>query len=52
VDFDKAGDLRLSGNTFSTDFPLQNAYQPVYKGGYKDGIVLKLRRVTLDGDGD
>jgi hypothetical protein len=51
VDFDRPGDLRLSGNTFSTDFPLRNAWQSLYKGGYKDGIVLKLRRVSLDEDG-
>jgi len=50
LDFDKAGNLCVSGNTFSTDFPLMNAWQSVYKGGYKDGIVLRLRRVLLDED--
>ncbi len=48
VDFDQAGDLRLSGNTFSTDFPMKNAYQSVYKGGYKDGFVMKLKRMPLE----
>jgi hypothetical protein len=48
IQVDKNGSLCVSGNTFSTDFPVKKAYQCAYKGGYKDGFVLRLRRVLID----
>jgi hypothetical protein len=47
VRFDQQGGIILCGSTFSTDFPLRNAYQNRYKGGYKDGFVLKLKKIDL-----
>jgi hypothetical protein len=42
ANFDAAGNLVMCGGTFSTDFPLKNAFQTRYKGGYKDGFVVKF----------
>ncbi len=42
VAVDLAGNFYLAGRTFSTDFPMRNAIQPVYGGGQLDSYVLKL----------
>ncbi len=42
-----SGEATITGNTESSDFPLQNAYQNVYNG-YGD---LSITRLNSDGDG-
>ncbi len=32
----------VAGNTWSTNFPARNAYQPVHAGGYQDAFVSKF----------
>jgi hypothetical protein len=64
---DAAGDIYITGITESRDFPVQNAYQPAFGGGFdeasgagpSDAFVLKLRWGTgivystyLGGDGN
>ncbi len=39
---DAAGNAYVTGQTFSTDFPTANAFQPTYGGGFSDGFVTKL----------
>jgi len=47
---DSAGDMVVVGSTYSEDFPVLNAYQPTYAGGFTDdrhvvggeGFVAKL----------
>jgi N-acetylneuraminic acid mutarotase len=43
---DGAGNIYIAGATGSSDFPLQNPYQPVFAGGDNDAFVAKL---TADG---
>jgi hypothetical protein len=42
VAVDDLGNAYITGMTQSTDFPLMNAYQPVYGGGRSDAFVTKL----------
>ena len=42
VDIDSQGALYLTGRTNSANFPIQNAYDSSYNGGYNDGFVAKL----------
>jgi len=37
--------LCLSGETASSDFPVENAFQPVYRGGGKDIFISRLEKV-------
>jgi len=39
---DSAGNAYVTGETASTDFPLANAYQGTYGGGWEDAFVTKL----------
>ncbi len=39
---DANGDVVVTGNTFSTDFPTQNASQSAHGGGSWDGLVVKF----------
>ncbi|MEA3308616.1 MAG: SBBP repeat-containing protein [Chloroflexota bacterium] len=39
---DQNGYVYAAGMTSSSDFPVQNAVQPHYGGGWEDGLVLKL----------
>ncbi len=39
---DTAGSAYLTGFTGSSDFPLQNPFQPTYGGGTTDGFVAKI----------
>lgn len=39
---DLAGNAYVAGDTTSTDFPLRNAFQSAYGGGYTDLFVTKL----------
>jgi uncharacterized protein (TIGR03437 family) len=39
---DSQGSVYLGGWTFSTDFPVKNAYQPQYGGGNGDGFLAKI----------
>lgn len=36
------GEIYLSGNTASSNFPLLNAYQPDYGGGLSDAFIMKI----------
>ena len=40
VAVDSAGDMVVVGSTYSEDFPVLNAYQPTYAGGFTDNIHL------------
>ncbi len=42
VAVDKGGAALVAGNTYSRDFPVNNAYQPVFGGGVGDAFVAKL----------
>jgi hypothetical protein len=42
IALDDLGNAYITGLTQSTDFPTQNAYQPVYGGGRSDAFVTKL----------
>jgi hypothetical protein len=50
VAVDSAGNMVVVGSTYSEDFPVLNAYQPTYAGGFTDdmhvvggeGFVAKL----------
>jgi len=42
IALDDLGNAYITGVTQSTDFPLQNAYQPVYGGERGDSFVTKL----------
>lgn len=42
VAVDSTGAAYLTGYTSSSDFPLANAYQTTYAGGYPDAFVTKL----------
>ena len=42
VAVDSAGNAYVTGNTYSTDFPVLNAFQPASGGGGSDGFVAKL----------
>jgi len=37
---DSAGDMVVVGSTYSEDFPVLNAHQPTYAGGFTDNIHL------------
>jgi hypothetical protein len=39
---DASGNLYVTGDTLSTDFPTANAFQPAYGGGIADVFVTKL----------
>jgi hypothetical protein len=39
---DNAGNAYLSGSTQSLDFPIRNAFQPVFGGGDQDAFATKL----------
>ena len=39
---DDSGNAYITGETFSTNFPTQNAYQSDYGGGDSDGFITKL----------
>lgn len=39
---DPAGDVTLAGFTASRDFPLKNAVQPFYAGGFSEAWVLRI----------
>lgn len=41
IAIDDAGNAYIGGETFSTDFPLLNAWQP-YFAGYEDAFILKV----------
>jgi hypothetical protein len=43
---DRRGQVVLAGSTRSTNFPIKNALQPAFGGGYIDGFVTQL---TADG---
>jgi hypothetical protein len=43
---DGAGNMYVTGSTFSTNFPIQNAYQPT-PGGFSEGYVAKIAVVTV-----
>ncbi|MFX1251451.1 MAG: SBBP repeat-containing protein [Promethearchaeota archaeon] len=45
---DGRGNVYITGNTNSSNFPTQNAYQSTYGGGYYDAFVTKL---NATGDG-
>lgn len=36
------GEIYLSGTTSSSNFPLLNAYQPTYGGGFEDAFIMKI----------
>ncbi|MBI2270700.1 MAG: SBBP repeat-containing protein [Bacteroidetes bacterium] len=40
---DKSEDVYISGNTASSDFPVQGGYQMTYAGGNKDAFIVKLK---------
>jgi hypothetical protein len=42
---DKFGSAYVTGHTFSRDYPLVNAFQPVHRGG-SDAFVSKIRSLT------
>ncbi len=42
IDIDDDDNIYITGNTFSRDYPLEEALQPVYGGGEKDIFVTKL----------
>lgn len=39
---DDSGNAYITGITYSTDFPTQNAFDPSHSGGYEDAFVTKL----------
>jgi uncharacterized protein (TIGR03437 family) len=39
---DNQGTVYLGGFTWSSDFPVKNAYQPAYRGGQQDGFLAKI----------
>ncbi len=42
ITVDSAGSAFVGGYTYSTDFPVKNAYQPKFAGGRTDAILLKI----------
>lgn len=42
IDFDMMGDLALTGTTESSNFPVLNAFQPGFGGGYADAVVARF----------
>lgn len=42
VELDSLGNIIVGGRTSSTDFPIANAAQPVFGGGFEDGFLTKL----------
>jgi hypothetical protein len=40
---DAAGNVYVTGETSSTDFPIRNALQPTFGGGFSDAFITKLR---------
>ena len=42
ITVDSAGDAFVAGFTYSTDFPVKNAYQSTFGGGSTDGILFKI----------
>jgi len=43
---DGAGNMYVTGSTFSTNFPIQNAYQPT-PGGFSEAYVAKIAVLTV-----
>jgi hypothetical protein len=47
INIDRAGYVYITGDTFSTDFPLRNAYQPALAGaGTDDAFVTKINPIS------
>lgn len=42
IDIDDAGNVYITGDTASLNFPLKNAFQPLYGGGVQDAFVACL----------
>jgi uncharacterized protein (TIGR03437 family) len=42
IAIDPSGNIYLAGQTSSTDFPLKNAFQPSFGGGYSDVFLAEL----------
>ncbi len=42
INVDEEGNVYVASVTTSTDFPVVNAYQPIYGGGSADGCTFKL----------
>jgi hypothetical protein len=42
LELDEAGNAYIAGITSSQDFPVKNAWQPLFGGGQEDGFVAKL----------
>lgn len=45
IALDSSGCAYVTGNTYSTDFPTQNAYDDSFNGGYYDAFATKLSAI-------
>lgn len=44
IALDSSGNTYIAGFTSSTDFPVKNAAQPVFGGGYENAVIVKVDR--------
>ncbi len=49
ITVDSAGNAFVGGYTYSTDFPLKNAYQNKFAGGRTDAVLLKISDDSASG---